>query len=67
MIDDGPPPTVERLLIEFFQRNPQEELSLEDAITKFGRAPTVRNVLGRLVGEGMLERISIYRLREPGS
>ncbi len=54
---------VEWMLRDFFRRNPHEELSIDDAVAKFDRQPSVRNTLSKLVGEGVLERVSVYRLK----
>lgn len=55
----------ERALVDFFNANPDEELSVVDAATKLGSsARTALNSLSTLAGAGILERVSIYRLRE---
>lgn len=54
----------ERLMVDYFKQNRHEELSMEDAMVKFGLSErTARNSLGALVGDGVLERVSIYRWR----
>lgn len=54
----------ERALVDFFQQNPTEELTADDAAAKIGcSAGSARNYLASLSGEGILERVSVYRLR----
>jgi Fic family protein len=55
----------ERNMVDYFKQNKNEELSMEDAMGKFGLSErTARNSLGALVGDGVLERVSIYRWRD---
>jgi DeoR/GlpR family transcriptional regulator of sugar metabolism len=52
-------------MVDYFKQNKNEELSMEDAMVKFGLSErTARNSLGALVGDGVLERVSIYRWRD---
>lgn len=54
----------ERELVNFFQANPGEELSIKDAACKLGcSAGSARNYLASLSGDGILERVSVYRLK----
>lgn len=56
---------VGRRLREFFEANPTEELSVADAAAKFGCVPaTVRAQLSTMTGSGVLERVSVYRVRQ---
>lgn len=49
-------------VIDFFDRNVNEWLTVEDAAEKFGVSEiTAQNYLGALTGEGSIERISVYR------
>lgn len=53
-----------RQLREFFEANPNEELSAADIAAKFGCAvTTARNAIVYLRAEGLLERVSVYRLK----
>lgn len=53
-----------RRLVEFFSRNPGEELSIEDAAHKLGVSTTTAgHYLSTLAGDGLLVRVSVYRLR----
>lgn len=55
------------LMIDFFARNPGEELSIEDAAQKFDLAPsTAAGYLANLAGDGELERVSVYRRKGEG-
>lgn len=52
-------------LKKFFADNPGEELTVEDTATKFGISfKRARNMLAALSGAGLLERVSIYRLKD---
>lgn len=54
----------ERTLVEFFKQNPDEELTADDAAAKIGcTAGSARNYLASLSGDGILERVSVYRLK----
>ncbi len=47
---------------QFFTDNPHEELSIDDAATKFDVArKTAQYNLSVLAGKGLIERVSIYR------
>lgn len=49
---------------KFFLRNPDEELSIAEAAMKFDLAPKkAGEYLSFLSGDGLLERVSIYRIR----
>lgn len=48
---------------EFFQNNPDEELTQQDMAIKWGVHPrTIRNIISALKGEGMVKRVIVYRL-----
>lgn len=48
----------------FFDNNDGEELTADDAAQKLGvTLATARTYLGALAGDGVLERVSIYRKR----
>lgn len=52
-------------LRDFFAANPDEELTIEDAAAKLGvNTTSAGSYLAKLKGMGMLERVSIYRLKE---
>jgi Fic family protein len=51
-------------LREFFDRNPNEWLTINDAAAKVTCAQsTAERVLQELIREGVIERVSVYRLR----
>lgn len=55
----------ETTLRDFFTANPGEELTIADAAAKIGiDQKSAATYLARLKGLGLLERISIYRLKE---
>jgi response regulator of citrate/malate metabolism len=52
-------------LKEFFANNPDEELTIPDAASKLGISQkSAGTYLAALKGHGLLERVSIYRLKE---
>lgn len=52
-------------LRKFFTDNPDEELTAEDAAMKFGVSiKRAGNILAAMSGKGLLQRVSIYRLKE---
>lgn len=54
-----------RDLAAFFTKNPSEELSIDDAAVKIGVCGTYAGAaLSSLAGAGILERVSVYRLRK---
>lgn len=58
--------SLEAAIAAFFFANPDEELTIDDAIVKFDAWShhSVCNQLGSLAGQGMLERVSVYRLKQ---
>lgn len=53
----------ERKLVDFFKNNPDEELTVDDAIAKFDLPRTsAMKYLAALSGDGLLERVSVYKL-----
>lgn len=57
--------SLEASIKAFFDANPNEELTLDDAIAKFDAWShhSVRNHFCTLAAQGPLERISVYRLK----
>jgi Fic family protein len=48
----------------FFEANPSEELTVDDAAIKAQLThKTAQTYLANLTGEGILERVSVYRLK----
>jgi hypothetical protein len=53
-------------LRSFYEDNLFEELSAEDVMAKYGcRRGSADNALSNLVREGLLERVSVWRVAEP--
>ena len=51
-------------LKKFFEANPDEELTTAEAAAKIGTSHhTAMNYLAHLKGQGVLERVSVYRLK----
>lgn len=57
--------SLESSIKEFFAANPNEELTIDDAVIKFDAwsKNAVRNRFCNLAAQGPLERISVYRLK----
>jgi predicted transcriptional regulator of viral defense system len=52
-------------IVAFYRENPNEWLTIEDVVAKFGCASTTaRAALGQLTTTGQLVRVSIYRTPE---
>jgi hypothetical protein len=51
------PDSIENKLLEFFDRNPSEELCVTDAVTKFGaRFDTTSKLMRSMADRGLLSR-----------
>lgn len=62
-----PTPAAERLK-QFFANNPNEWLSIEDVMQKFGlKEYNARHALGECTNCGVAERISVYRTKPVSS
>jgi hypothetical protein len=58
---------VKARMAAFFRRNPDEELTFEQAILKFeANNNTMRQGVQELVREGLLESVHVVRLRSRG-
>lgn len=54
-------PTTEQLIIEFFERNPCEDMTQEDMMVKFGRSErAIQQALTDLKKRGVIERSVVY-------
>jgi Fic family protein len=54
-------------LVQFFEDNPDEELTLQIAVIKFNASPVaVQTAISRLVEAGVLESIKVIRLPAKG-
>jgi Fic family protein len=55
-----------KALVDFFNSNPDEELTIDDATAKMDCSRiTAANALSHLSGTDYLERVTIYRRKSP--
>jgi DNA-binding IclR family transcriptional regulator len=54
-------------LLDYFARNPDEELSYAGVVAKFGISEkSARNIVPSLARQGLLESVHVIRLRSKG-